>query len=156
MNNDGPRRALRVLGVDLGLKRTGLAVSDPLGLSVRPLENLQPKSRAEDVAHLVALCAELEVEAVAVGHPLMPQSGDSGPMAKRAAGFSEALRAALMAADLDVGVFLVDERDSSTEAAQRLVTAGVPKKKRRARLDAEAACILVERFLEDGGGERVD
>ena len=49
----------RVLGIDLGLKRTGLAVSDELGLSVRPLPNLTPKSRDEDVRFLVARAAPL-------------------------------------------------------------------------------------------------
>lgn len=152
----GARSLRRVLGVDLGLKRTGLALSDPLGLSVRPLENLTPRSRQEDVSTLVALCAEHEVEAVVVGLPRMPRSGDEGAMARRARGFATALASALdRESPNGAPVFLVDETGSSRLAQERLVASHVPRSKRKAALDTEAARVLVEHFLSGDRGEEV-
>lgn len=135
------RRAGRVLGIDLGLKRTGLAVSDELGLSVRALPNLTPKSRAEDVAFLVEQVRALEVVEVLVGKP------KSGPIEQRAPGFAAALQRALDEAKLAANVQLVDEDFSSQQAAARLVESGVKKSERKAALDSEAARGLVLAFL---------
>lgn len=137
----------RVLGVDLGLKRTGLAVSDELRMTTRALENLTPKSRAEDVARLVELCLELEVGDVVVGYPTLPRSGEEGPMARRARGFSEVLREALL--PHGVRVHLVDETGTSKMAARRLVESGIKRSKRKAALDSEAARLLIEHFVAD-------
>ncbi len=137
----------RVLGVDLGLKRTGLAVSDELRMTTRALENLTPRSRAEDVASLVALAGELLVTDVVVGYPALPRSGDEGPMAKRARGFAEVLGAAL--APAGVRVHLVDEAGTSLLAAKRLVESGVKRSKRKAALDSEAARVLIEHWVEE-------
>lgn len=142
----------RVLGVDLGLKRTGLAVSDELRLTTRALDNLTPRSRAEDVARLVELCLELDVADVVVGYPSLPRSGDEGPMARRARGFAEVLERALE--EHGVRVHLVDETGSSKLAAQRLVESGVKRTRRRAALDAEAARVLIEGFVADERARR--
>lgn len=131
----------RVLGIDLGLKRTGLAVSDELGLSVRALPNLTPRSRAEDVAFLVEQVRDLDVGDVLVGKPR------SGAIEQRAPGFATALQQALGTAGLPTRVHLVDEDFSSQEAAARLVDSGVKKSARKAALDSEAARGLVLAFL---------
>ena len=131
----------RVLAVDLGLKRTGLPVSDELGLSVRPLPTLTPKSRAEDVAFLVEQVRALEVGDVLVGKPR------SGPVFTRAPGFAATLQAALVAAGLDARVHVVDEDFSSQEAAVRLAQSAVKRSARKAALDSEAARGLVFAFL---------
>lgn len=138
---------MRVLGIDLGLKRTGLALSDALGVSTRGLENLTPGSRAADVAFLVALIDREEVEAVAIGLPLMPQSGDESPMSRRARGFAAALEAALGEANMAVSVHLIDERGSSSAAAARLVASEVRRSQRKALLDSEAARVLAEDLI---------
>ncbi len=142
---------MRVLGVDLGLKRTGLAVSDELGLTARALPNLTPKSRAEDVAFLVEQIAELEVSDVVIGLASLPRSGDAGPMAKRAQGFAAALEAALHEAGAlaQVKVHLVDESYSSIRASERLVESGVKRSKRKEALDGEVARGLVLDFVRD-------
>lgn len=137
----------RVLGVDLGLKRTGLAVSDELGLTARALPNLVPRSRQEDVDFLVAQARELEVADIVIGLPALPRTGDEGPMARRARGFAEALRRGLADAGLPTRVHLVDEAHSSKHAAARLVESGVKKSRRKEALDAEVARGLVLDFL---------
>ena len=138
----------RVLGVDLGLQRTGLAVSDELGITTRGLPNLTPRSRAEEVAFLVGLCRSEGVRHVVIGLPLLP-SGDDGPMSKRARGFAAALQDGLRGADdvADIVVHLVDERGTSKAASQRLVTSQTKKSDRKALLDSEAARILIEDYL---------
>ena len=139
----------RVLGIDLGLQRTGLAVSDELGITTRGLPNLTPRSRAEDVVFLIGLCRSEGVRDVVIGLPLMP-SGDDGPMSKRARGFAAALQDGLRGAGDDVAgvvVHLVDERGTSKAASQRLVTSQIKKSDRKALLDSEAARILIEDFI---------
>jgi putative Holliday junction resolvase len=139
----------RTLGIDLGLQRTGLAVSDELGLTTRGLPTLTPGSRAEDVAFLVELCRREGVVDVVVGLPLLP-SGQETPWSKRVRGFAAALQQGLAAAGDDVGrvvVHLMDERGTSKEAAQRLVASQTKRSSRKALLDSEAARILIEDFL---------
>ena len=136
----------RVLGVDLGLKRTGLALSDEFRITIRALPNLTVKSRKEDIAFLVDTIRDWEVVHVVIGHPILPQSEEEGPMAKRARGFAAALAEALSVADLPAQIHLLDERGSSQRAAARLVASGVRKKNRKAALDGETARILVEEF----------
>jgi putative Holliday junction resolvase len=133
---------MRVLGVDLGLKRTGLAVSDELRVTARALPNLTPKSRAEDIAFLIAEVRSLDVSDVVIGLASL-RSGDDSMMAKRAKGFATALENALSDAGLATRVHLVDESGTSKAAAARLVASGVPKGKRKEALDGEVARLLV-------------
>jgi putative Holliday junction resolvase len=144
---------MRVLGVDLGLKRTGLAVSDELGLTARALPTLTPRSRAEDVQFLVEQIEQLEVSDVVIGLASLPRSGDVGPMAKRAQGFAAALEGALRQAALDVTVHLVDESYSSKRASERLVESGVKRSKRKEALDGEVARGLVLDFIASQGAQ---
>ena len=138
----------RVLGVDLGLARTGLALSDELGITTRALPNLTPRSRKEDVQYLVALCREHEVRDVVIGLPLMP-SGDESPMSKRCRGFAAALEEALASAGLPVTVALRDERGTSKEAVARLVDSGVRRDQRKGHTDGEVARLLIEEHLAE-------
>jgi putative Holliday junction resolvase len=138
----------RVLGVDLGLARTGLAISDELGLSARALDNLTPKSRAEDVAFLVALCTSEDVREVVIGLASL-KSGDDSMMARRARGFAEALQAALVTAARPTRVHLRDEAHSSQAAVKRLIDSGTKKSARKAALDSEVARGLVLDFVAE-------
>lgn len=142
----------RVLGVDPGMKRTGLALSDALGISVRALSNLEATSRQEAVQKLLALANEFDVQAIAIGHPLMPQSEDEGPMAKRARGLAEAIAAAIGDEEA-LCVYLVDERGSSAMAASRLAASKIRRSKRKSALDGEAARVIVESFLAGDAAE---
>jgi putative Holliday junction resolvase len=129
----------RILAIDLGIKRTGLAICDELGLTTRALPVLTPKSRLEDIRHILGVCREYDVKLVLVGYPIKPISGDEGPMARRARGFAEALTAE---APDDIKVELVDEHLTSNEAAKRIV-------RRRQSLDGEAACVMIEDYIQN-------
>ena len=137
----------RILGIDLGLRRTGLAVSDELRMTARALPNLTPQSRAKDVAYLLRLCQELEVGIVVIGYPLLPRSAEEGTMARRARGFSVALQEAAIASGLIISVHLLDESMTSKQASKRLVESGIAKKRRQKMIDSEAARILIEDFI---------
>ena len=141
----------RVLGVDLGLKRTGIALSDELRLTTRSLATLTPRSRKEDIDYLYALVDKHEIAVVVIGLPKLPQSGEDSPMTRRARRFARAFYDERGERGLEV--VLVDETHSSSEASERLVQSGVKKAERKARLDGEAACIIIERFLGGAMGE---
>jgi putative pre-16S rRNA nuclease len=132
---------MRVLAIDLGSKRIGTAVSDALGLSVRPVETIRRTSRERDLARLQALVEDLEVEAVVVGLPLR-MDGEIGDAASGVLRFVEHLRARL-----SVQVFTQDERLTSYEAEQMMIERGLNREARRARSDEFAALLILEDFL---------
>lgn len=137
----GERAPQRVLAIDYGRKRIGLAVSDELGLTAQPLATLMRKNRQGDVRTLREICRARGVRQIVVGHPV-DMSGTAGPMADEAARFAARLRK-----ELGIPVDLQDERLTSWEAQQTAVELRRPRKK-RGSLDDMAAAILLREYLE--------
>ncbi|MBM3464211.1 MAG: Holliday junction resolvase RuvX [Armatimonadetes bacterium] len=134
---------MKLLGVDFGQARVGLAISDralPRGAGT--------VARKEAVARIVVLVQKERIDAVVVGIPLAPDGG-RGLRARQAANF-----AAEIETNCGVPVHLQDERDSSREATERLIEAGVGQKRRAERIDEMAAILILERFLADVPGAR--
>jgi putative pre-16S rRNA nuclease len=142
--------ASRVLAIDYGRKRLGLAVSDPLGLTARPLATWSRSNRRHDLARLRGLCREQEIGRIVVGWPVQ-LGGASGEMASEAARFAERIRK-----DLGIPVELVDERLSSWEAEQALAETATGKARSRnrkqRRLDEVAAAVILRDYLRRTGG----
>ena len=132
---------MRVLAIDLGSKRIGTAVSDGLGITVRPVETIRRSSRERDIARLKFLVEDLEAEAVVVGLPLR-MDGSVGDAALGAMQFVERLQKRL-----DVPVFTQDERLTSYEAEQVMIERGLGRDERRARSDEFAAMIILQDYL---------
>jgi putative Holliday junction resolvase len=135
---------VRILALDHGPARTGVAVSDPTGTVVRPLATIAKVDTPDGARRLDALIAEHAPELVLVGEPRL-MSGERGAQARSAAGFARRLRARL-----DVPVELVDERLSTREAARRrdeARPAGGRARAGGAELDSLAACVLLEAYL---------
>ncbi|MEK6320640.1 MAG: Holliday junction resolvase RuvX [Acidobacteriota bacterium] len=132
---------MRVLAIDLGTKNIGTAISDGLGLTVRPVETIRRSGTERVIARVKFLVEDLEAEAVVVGLPLR-MDGTVGDAAAAAMRFIEKLRA-----QLDVGVFAQDERLTSYEAEQMMIERGFAKRKRRARSDEFAAMIILQDYL---------
>jgi putative Holliday junction resolvase len=132
---------MRVLAIDLGSKRIGTAVSDALGLSVRPVETIRRSNTERDIARLQTIVEDLEVEAVVVGLPLK-MDGQIGDAAAAALRFADRLRTALA-----VEVFTQDERLTSYEAEQMMIERGLNREARRARSDEFAAMLILEDFI---------
>jgi len=133
---------LRILALDYGKKRIGLAVSDPLGFTAQGLETLQRTRLREDLAKLAAVAKEREVEMFLMGDPLR--------MSGEASRGSQAVRefAAKLEQVSGLPVSFWDERLTSVEANRVLRESGVSLEKRRAAVDRMAAVLLLQSYLE--------
>jgi putative holliday junction resolvase len=131
----------RVLGLDLGDARIGVAISDDDRRLAVPLGNVHTGAPA-DLRAVAALVREHAVTAVVVGHP-RSMSGASGAAAVKAERFAEAL-----ASGLEVPVELQDERLSTVEAERALREAGVSGRARREVVDRTAATVILQAWLD--------
>jgi len=127
---------VRVLALDHGRARTGVAVSDPTGTLAAPLPAIARVDSPQGRARLDALIAELAPERILVGDPRL-LSGRRGEQSRAARAFADRLRARV-----GPPVELVDERLSTVEAERRRRESGA-----RADLDSLAACVLLEGYL---------
>lgn len=133
-------RPVRILAIDYGRRRIGLAVSDELGVIARPLATIERKNRRVDLQRLRALAKKHEVGAILVGCPIH-MSGKSSEMAEEAARFAKHVREALK-----LSVELRDERLTSWEAEQMAQELGFGKE---ADLDSLSAAILLREYLNE-------
>lgn len=137
---------MRILGLDPGERRIGIAISDPTGTLAHPLQTLVRGSREEDFAAIAALVVEHDVELVVVGWPLS-LDGTEGPQARRVARYTDAL-----AACLPVPVVSWDERFTTAAADEILRQIRGRKGRRRARargqVDAIAAAVILQSYLD--------
>ncbi len=131
----------RVLAVDYGRRKLGLAVSDALQLTARPLTTLERKNRTEDMRRLQALVREYEIGRILVGWPLH-LDGSESEMAAEAARFARRLEKALR-----LPVELAEERLTSWEAAQTAAENRRGRHRRRSH-DELAAAIILRDYLE--------
>ncbi len=135
---------MRALGLDVGSKTIGIAVSDELGLAAHPRTTLARAGTGADVAAVVALIKEVEARAVIVGIPY-ELSGREGLRARRVRVLLDALRAALPAG---VELHEHDERFSTAEAERVLLAGDVSRQKRRAVIDQQAASVILQGWLD--------
>jgi putative Holliday junction resolvase len=131
----------RVIALDVGERRIGVAISDPSGTLATPHSVIHRRSKAQDFATVVHLVEEMAVERVVVGLPLS-LSGEVGPQARRITRYAWAL-----AQSLDVPVELYDER-YSTVTAMELLAASQRKGRRQVPIDAAAAAVILQDYLE--------
>ncbi|MCS6829488.1 MAG: Holliday junction resolvase RuvX [Armatimonadota bacterium] len=131
----------RVLALDIGERRIGVAVSDEIGVLAQPLMVIQRQGVAQDIAHILQLVRERGVETVVVGLPVTLRGGQA-QAAEKVEEFVSCLREAL-----GTPIVLVDERLSTAEADRRMREADVRRGKRRRSVDAVAAALILERYL---------
>lgn len=125
----------RLLGLDLGRVRIGLALSDPLGITAQPAGVLVRTSHGEDIGRLRALVESEGVVRIVLGHARL-LSGAAGAAAQLSEGFAVALRAALA-----IPVDLWDERLTTAEASRVMIAAGLRRQRRREAIDSVAAAL---------------
>jgi putative Holliday junction resolvase len=133
---------MRYLGVDLGRATIGLALADDVLRTATPLETIRRTSEDADMAALQRVAHDYEVERVVVGLPFN-MDGSEGASARMARAF-----AARVARVLGAGVELFDERLSTFEAETRLRERGLTARDRRAVIDAEAAAVILQGWLD--------
>jgi putative Holliday junction resolvase len=135
---------MRYLGVDLGRARIGLALADDVLHTARPLRVVVRRGEQADLAAIAEAARDYEVERAILGLPLN-MDGSEGASARLARAFAPRLEAAL-----GVPVELFDERLSTFEAETRLRDQGFSAKDSRARVDAEAAAVILQGWLDGG------
>jgi putative Holliday junction resolvase len=133
---------MRVLALDIGDRRVGVAVSDPSGRLARPITTVKRTGR--DFQVIVDLIAEHAVDRVVAGYP-SNMDGSEGEQARRVESYVNGLRQ-----HVTVPIELWDERLSSVEAERMMIEAGRPASYRRDRIDAVAAAVILQSYLDAG------
>ena len=130
------------MGLDVGDRRIGVAVSDPLGLTAQPVLTLVRSNRKQDLKSLRRLLRKFTCVEIVVGNPLY-MSGDQSPQAAKTQAFVQILRE-----ETALPVHLWDERLTTTEAHRHLHASGRPGSEHRAVVDQVAAVLILQSYLE--------
>jgi len=133
---------MRILAIDHGSKRIGIAVSDELKLIAQPLEYILAEPADKLMARLQELIRDKEVESILVGMP-RNMDGTYGPAAQKVQEFVAVLKAAVT-----VPIKLWDERLTSAQANRVLIQGNVRREKRKEKVDKMAAAILLQSYLD--------
>ncbi len=136
----------RIMGIDYGEKRIGIALSDPTGTVSTPCKVIDANNARKAVAEIVELGVDRGVTLFVLGLPLRLDGG-AGPAAEKAQAFGEKLRAAT-----DMPVVLWDERMSTVTAEHALIEGGARRAKRKQVIDKLAAQIILQHYLDSQAG----
>lgn len=131
----------RIIGLDYGSKRIGVAVTDPLGMTAQPRNMIESHGLQDNVEAVVRLVAQLNASAVVVGLPLRTD-GSTGPEAEKILEFVERLQSALT-----IPVHTWDERFTSAQIQREFIAADVRRERRKQVVDSAAASLILQGFL---------
>ena len=137
----------RVLALDIGSKRIGVAVSDELRLTAQGLETIPARPPEEALERLQQLVKDYNIDIIVVGHPIR-LDGSSGSAAEAAGNFAR-----LAGEALPVKVCLVDERLSSAMAEKAMLEGNLSRKRRRSLRDRLSAVLILQSYLDGSGRE---
>jgi putative Holliday junction resolvase len=133
---------MRLLGLDVGDKTIGIALSDESATLATGLQTIRRTALQRDLRELAGLARDREVEAVVVGLP-RSLNGSEGPQARKVLAFVEALRAAVK-----LPVVTWDERFSTVAAEHALIEGGVSRERRKGLVDKVAAVLILQNYLD--------
>ncbi len=133
---------MRTLALDHGTKRIGVAISDELGIIAQPLEFIPAEPVAAFHLRLAAILADKKVDEIVVGMPFN-MDGSTGPSAQRVERFVEELKTRVTQP-----VHTCDERLTTCEAENLLISAGTRRQKRKQVIDKMAAAVLLQSYLD--------
>jgi putative holliday junction resolvase len=144
MNHGSPPGALkpRILGLDVGSRRIGMAISDPLGITAQGLPTLQRQNKRLDFEQLAKVISDYQVSEIVVGYPLR-LSGLEGIQSDKMRLFAEELRK-----KFELPVHLWDERLTSSQANRLLRDTDLSIKKRGQAVDRMAATLILQNWME--------
>ncbi|MFO8074410.1 MAG: Holliday junction resolvase RuvX [Polyangia bacterium] len=136
---------MRIMGLDVGERRIGVALSDELGLTAQPccVVEVDRRDPTAAVERIVELCAEHEVELVVIGLPLSLSGGDLGSSSRRARSLGERI-----CGHGRLEIVYRDERFSTREAERVLIGAGVRRADRKKSVDKMAAALILQGYLD--------
>ena len=133
---------MRIMGLDLGEKTIGIAISDPLGLTAQGLTTIKRGDLDEDLKKLKELIEAYEVQNLVLGLP-KNMDGSLGPQSEKISEFK-----GILEEQLNIKVFLQDERLSTKEAEKFLISANVRRSKRKTVIDKIAAVVILQTYLD--------
>ena len=134
---------MRIICIDPGEKRIGLAISDPNGTIASPLTVLNHKSRSFDAAAITNLAQQYQVELIVIGYSL-DDDGSSTLNSRRATRLADAIHQ-----QCDVRIKMWDESFSTHEARQARIEMGTTRRKRRGHMDDLAAAVILQTYLDE-------
>lgn len=139
---------MRVLGLDLGSRTLGIAISDALGIIASGVETYRFDDERYDLAlnRVLEIVKEKKVSKIVLGYP-KHMNGDIGEKAKLSEDFKRQIEE-----KIDIEVVLVDERWTTKLAESRLLQADVSRKKRKQVIDKMAAVVILQNYLDSKGG----
>ena len=132
----------RVLGLDFGERRIGLALSDPLGIIAKPLTIIDRKKTADHISRISEIVSERKITSIVVGLPLTLK-GDYSKQTEIVLAFIDQLKS-----DLQIPIMTVDERLSSVAAKKSLQAQAVKTGHNKGRVDETAAAIFLQEYLD--------
>ncbi len=132
----------RILALDMGTKRIGIAISDPLGISAQGLEVLSRTTLKDDLAAIAKLVSEKEAGLLVVGLP-RNMDGSYGPSAERIRFFVEELKNFT-----SVPIRFQDERLTTAQAEKILIEGHMRREKRKEVIDKQAAVLILQQYLD--------
>jgi putative Holliday junction resolvase len=133
---------MRILAIDHGEKRIGLALSDPSATIASPLTVIKHVSRLMDAAQVANLASENDVELIVIGQSF-DEEGNPNLAGRRAAKFAEALKE-----QTQIPIELVDESFSTNDAQRTVIEMGVSRKRRKGHHDSLAAVMILRSYIE--------
>lgn len=141
---------MRIMGLDVGVKRIGIAISDPLGWTAQGHSVLHRTKLNKDLEVLQQICREYEIEEIVLGYPLN-MNGTVGPKAEEIKDFGKAL-----GDYIQLPISYWDERLSTVSAQRHLIAADVSRQKRRDVIDKLAAVNILQSYLDRISNKRFD
>lgn len=133
---------MRVMALDIGDKKIGIALSDALKMTSQGLETYHRKNKKQDFDYLTALMSKHEVSTLVLGLP-KNMNGTEGPQAEKVREFAEGISRVS-----DLEIVFVDERLTTMEAEKMLISGDVSRKKRKNVIDKVAANLILQQYLQ--------
>ena len=143
---------MRVLGIDYGEVRIGLAVSDDLGMMAHPLETVETAKVDSPETRIAEVARERRSETVVIGLPVR-MDGTEGTAVEKVRAFADRLKSRI---DKRIEIVFVDERLSTVEAQRALHEAGKNEKASREIIDQAAACVILQDYLDQNSAPPPD
>jgi putative Holliday junction resolvase len=133
---------MRILGIDYGEKRLGIAISDPLGITAQGLTIIMRTQLDEDIQKIVDIVREKEVKTIVIGLP-RHMNNTLGEKAQAVLAFVEQIKA-----HIDIPVATLDERLSTVRAERAMLEGNLSRKKRKGMVDMIAAQLILQSYLD--------
>ena len=144
----GHKKLMRIMGLDVGSKTIGVAISDELGITAQGLKTIKRKAMEDDFRELDAIISQFQIEKIVVGLP-KNMDGSLGKQAEFVLGWIEDLKN-----KIQLPVETWDERLSTLEATKTLLKADLSRKKRKGVIDKLAAVLILQGYLQQIGSRK--